>query len=82
MIAYGRFDADDKIVAAVNNNEGAVTFRIPVWQIGIYDGTDMVRLILTTCEGYTQDAAMYRIEEGHLVLTLPPFSGAILKDVK
>lgn len=82
VIAYGRFDANDKIVAAVNNNEGAVTFRIPVWQIGVYDGTDMVRLILTNCEGYTQDAAMYRIEEGHLVLTLPPFSGAILKDVK
>ncbi len=82
VIAFGRFDANDKIVSAVNNNEGEVTFRNQVWQIGICDGTDMVRLILTTCEGYTQDAATYRIEEGHLILTLPPFSGAILKDVK
>lgn len=82
VIAFGRFDANDKLVSAVNNNEGEVTFRIPVWQIGICDGTDMVRLILTTCEGYTQDAATYHIEGGHLVLTLPPFSGAILKDVK
>ena len=81
VIAYGRFDAQDKLVAAVNNNDGEVTFKIPVWEIGILDGTEMVRLILTTQDGYTQEATTHKIEAGYLILTLPPFSGAILKDV-
>lgn len=82
VIAYGRFDAQDKLVAAVNNNEGEVTFKIPVWEIGVLDGTEMVRLIMTTQDGYTQEATTHPIESGYLILTLPPFSGAILKDIK
>ena len=82
MIAFGRFDQDDKLIAAVNNNEGEVTFKIPVWEIGLCDGQDMVRLILTTPNGYLQEAVTYRVEGGNVILTLPPFSGAILKDVK
>ena len=81
VIAYGRFDQNEKMVAAVNNNEGEVTFKIPVWQIGICDGEEMMRLILTTPDGYSQDATMYKIESGQLILTLPPFSGAILKKI-
>lgn len=82
VIAFGRFDMHDKLVSAVNNNNGEVTFKIPVWEIGVFDGSQMVRLILTNQEGYTQEAATYRIEDGNLILTLPPFSGAILIDVK
>lgn len=82
VIAFGRFDSHDKLVAAVNNNNGEVTFKIPVWEIGVFDGSQMIRLILTNQEGYTQETEAYRIEDGNLILTLPPFSGAILIDVK
>ena len=81
VIAFGRFDSNNRIVAAVNNNDGAVTFKIPVWQIGVFDGKEMVRLIQTSQDGYTQEAGTYRISDGILELTLPPFGGAILVEV-
>ena len=80
VIAYGRFDSNDRLVIAVNNNEGPVTFKIPVWEIGICDGSEVIRLFQTTPEGYNENIDTYRIEEGMLTLPLPPFSGAILKD--
>ena len=65
----------------MNNNNGEVTFKIPVWEIGVVDGLDMVRLILTTETGFTQESVKYQVERGNIILTLPPFSGAILKRV-
>jgi len=41
----------------------------------------MVRLIQTSQDGYTQEAGTYRISDGILELTLPPFGGAILVEV-
>lgn len=82
VISYGRFDAKDKIVVALNNNDGAVTIQVPVWQIGVIDGTNMVRLIITTTEAYNVEAVMYHIEGGNITIDLPPFSAVVIKDIE
>lgn len=82
VISYGRFDSKDRIVVALNNNDGAVTIKVPVWQIGVIDGTNMVRLIITTGEAYNVEAVMYHIEGGNITIDLPPFSAVVIKDIE
>lgn len=82
VIGYGRFDKKDRMVMAVNNNNGEVTIKIPVWEIGVVDGSEMVRLIMTYTDGYNLEAITYRIEEGILTLPLPPFSSVIIKNIE
>ncbi|ROR25664.1 alpha-glucosidase [Mobilisporobacter senegalensis] len=79
FISYGRFDHKDKIVAAINNNHHEITVTIPVWEIGIGDGENMVRLIKTNEIGYDLSEELYTVEGGKIVITMESVSGVILK---
>lgn len=81
-ISYGRFLEEDKFIIAINNNSMEIQVSIPVWQIGIIDSENLVRLIMTTEEGYNLEAIMYHAENKILRLTLPPVSGVIIKNLK
>ncbi|HEX3075993.1 MAG TPA: glycoside hydrolase family 13 protein, partial [Lachnospiraceae bacterium] len=81
FISYGRFDENDKIVIAVNNSRQEISPEISVWELGILDTDRLVRLILTTEQGYDLEAKMYQVQSGILKVTLPPLSGCIIKTI-
>ena len=81
-LSYGRFDENDKIVVAVNNHNDTLTMKINVWQMGIEDSDRLGRLILTTEDGYDLSAQVYQSENGILTLTLPAYSGVIIKNIE
>ena len=81
-LSYGRFDENDKIVVAVNNHNDTLTMDINVWQMGIEDNERLGRLILTTEEGYDLSAQVYQSQNGVLTLTLPAYSGVIIKNIE
>lgn len=81
FISYGRFDEKDKIVIAINNGSRELTVDIPVWQIGITDSENLVRLIMTTEGGYSIEAAMFHSRNHMLTLTLPPVSAVVIKNM-
>jgi len=81
-MSYGRFDENDKMVIAVNNHHEELTIDINVWEIGIEDSDRLVRLIMTTEDGYDLKAEVYQSINGILRLTLPATSGVIIKNVE
>ncbi|BCN28990.1 glycoside hydrolase family 13 protein [Anaeromicropila herbilytica] len=81
-LSYGRFNEEDKFVVIINNIEYERTFVIPVWEIGITDQDRLVRLIQTTEEGYNLEAVHYQVEEDHLVIRVPAYSGTIVKNTE
>ncbi len=79
-LSYGRFDDKDKIIVAVNNHFDSLSMEINAWELGIDDADTLVRLILTTEDGYDLSTQFYRTQNGILHLTLPAVSGVIIKN--
>ncbi len=80
VISYGRFDKKDKFVIIVNSNSKEVSLEIPVWEIGITDDDQLVRVIMTTSNGYNLESEYYQSEAGLLKITLEPISSMIIKN--
>jgi len=78
VICYSRFDKDDDIIIAVNNNNYEAVVDIPVWQLGIIGDQPLVRLAYTNGWGFGIDMETYWTEDGHLNLKLMPNSSLMM----
>lgn len=78
IIGMIRFDKDNQVLVAVNNNEQGHKVSIPVWIGEVFDGTLMERLILSVEDGFTTEKA-YLVSNGEIEIFLPPFSAAVLR---
>lgn len=81
FISYGRFDEQDKFVIAINSGEQPVSIDLPVWRLGMTEDNRMARLINTSRDGFSLEAAMYNIENGILHLNCPPKYGVVIKNL-
>ena len=80
VIAYARFDRNDRVVVVFNNDSTEKELTLNVWPAGVENGHVMRRIFLTDAEGYNQEYADYAVKEGQITLILGPSSGAVLKD--
>ena len=81
MIAYGRFDREDKFLIVLNNNEESREVSIPVWETGMKLDSTLENCLMTNRDGFTDFAFQYPVKNGFAELTLPPKSAAVLKEV-
>lgn len=78
-LAYGRFNSNEHFVMAFNSSDHEITEEISVWRLGVTDEMQMVRLIMTTGNGFSLEAAIYQVENGRVKVTLPPCTSVIIK---
>ena len=81
-LAYARFHRKGQCVILINNQDRELTKEVTVWEAGIRKEGVMTTLIQTTQEGYSLEAAEYPVQTGRIQITLPAFSGTILKFVR
>lgn len=81
VIAYGRFDREDKFLIVLNNNEESRKVSIPVWETGMKLDTTLENCLMTNRDGFTDFAFQCPVKNGFAELTLPPKSAAVLKEV-
>lgn len=81
IIGYGRFDEKDKYIVLFNNLDESVKLEISPWEIGVAMQSTLRLLIETFETGFSMDEKFYRVVEGVAIITLPPKSGMILKEV-
>ena len=79
LVAYGRFDASNKVVVIMNNNYEGIELKFSVMEIGIPDRSVLTQLILTTEEGYLLDPITYRVNDNKLYVRLPKVSAMVLR---
>ncbi len=83
FIAYARFDAENCAVVACNNDETAQVISLPLWTIGVGDGTEMIRRFLTDEEGFrSEPVSVGAVRKGTLLLRLTARSAAVLIPAK
>jgi len=82
LIAFGRFDDEQQCVVIVNcNQEDGVKADIPVWEIGVNDGSKMTTLITSSREGYSLEDKTYTVSDGALSLELMGESAVVLRSM-
>ena len=81
-IAYGRFDAESAVAVACNNTGRPMRLDLPLRDLGIPDGTEMVVRFVSTEAGYeADDAPAGTVRNGVLRFDAPVYSAAILTPV-
>ncbi len=82
ILAYGRFDAENQFVVAVNCSWELKEVHIPVWQAGLPEKGAMRRLVYSYEDGYTTEYEEYLIEDGEVVVNLGAYSALVLKNLE
>ncbi len=81
VLSFGRWDENDRIVFALNNNKNPLSLRLPVWKAECGPNGKMETLIVTGNDSYNTDAVIYKVENGYLDITLPAYGGMALREV-
>ena len=79
LIGYGRFTREGQSLILVNNNDYEVTKEWSIWYLGIPKECVLIRLMMTTAEGYSTEAKEYPVISGKVKVVLPPTSAVILR---
>ncbi|MCR5295688.1 MAG: glycoside hydrolase family 13 protein [Lachnospiraceae bacterium] len=79
-ISYGRFNAREQFVVAVNAGEDPIPVEIPVWETGITQNSNvyMEEVLVTDREGYSAVPRKRLVTGGILTLDLRPFEAVVL----
>ena len=81
IIAYSRFDKEDKFLIALNNTEESKCISIPVWQANMAAEGVLESKLMTSRDGFSDFPFHYSIRNGRAELTLAPKSAMVLKEV-
>ena len=81
VICYGRFDEQEKMVVLINGSFDKPKVRVPVWEAGVTEKEDLLRLMMSTEGGFTMEQVVCPVRGGVLEITLPAISAMLLKAV-
>ena len=81
ILGYGRFDKNERYAVIVNNTQETVNVAVPVWQIGVADGSRMEQQLMSVAESFTKVPDIYVVTDGYLMVAMPRTSAVILKDI-
>ncbi|MGN0135130.1 glycoside hydrolase family 13 protein [Anaerotignum sp.] len=82
VIAYGRFDREEKFLIVLNNTDESKSISVPVWQAGMKLEGSLENCLMTNRDGFTDFAFQCPVKNGFAELTMPPKSAAAWKEVE
>lgn len=82
MIGYGRFTANECVCVLVQTTEQKKTVRVPVWRLGMPDGSFMASMMSCGTEGFSIEAKLYKVKDGCIEVEVMPEGGIVLKSVE
>ena len=81
VLAYGRFDAKEKMVVLCNNTAQKMNLKLPVWEMGSALQGHLQLQIVTDTKGFSQKQQMVEIIDGMACFALSPQSAMLWKEV-
>ena len=79
VLCYGRFNRKQQFVILINNDDYSRTIDFSIWQAGIPKECTLQQVMYTTENTYATASVVYKVEAGHLKITLPGHSSVVLK---
>ncbi len=81
ILAYGRFDAEDIVLVAVNRSAEERQVELPVWELGLPLDAPMVSLFTSGMGGFSVEASILPTYDGVISLTIPAEGTLIWKNL-
>ncbi len=81
VLAYGRFDAKEKMLVLCNNTKEKVKITLPVWEMGMALQAGLQLQIMTDTKGFSQKQQSIEIINGIACFALSPQSAMVWKEV-
>ena len=78
ILAYGRFEGEDRVVVIVNNRCELAEVTVPVWLAEVPVKCRMKKLMYSYQEGYSVDYEEYLVEDGEVVVNMGAYSALVL----
>ncbi len=78
ILAYGRFEGEDRVVVIVNNRCELAEVTVPVWLAEVPMKCRMKKLMYSYQEGYSVDYEEYLVEDGEVVVNMGAYSALVL----
>lgn len=82
LLSYGRFDEKDKIAVAIYIGDEAKEIELPVWKMGVSEGTVMMRLAESDESGFTIATHSIRTKDGNIKVHMNPNSAVVYKNLR
>ncbi len=79
MLCYGRFNRKQQFLVLVNNDAYPNSIDLSAHSINIPRECTMQQVMYTTEESYSVVPIEYKVEGGHIQITLPRYSAVVLK---
>jgi alpha-glucosidase len=77
-ISYARFDENSIIMTAVNNNAHAITVSLPLAELGVKDGSEVLRIFRTDEKGYDDcNVTAGRVKDGRFEFKADRYSSYV-----
>ena len=80
IFTYGRFDFDDKIIVAINNNDNEKFVKIPVWKAGVDTDGVMYNIFSSKECSFEINDRQIEVKEGYVNILIPSFCALILSE--
>jgi alpha-glucosidase len=77
FLSYGRWDDNEKIVVAINNNAKPMEILLPVWKIGMASGC-LTEKIVTGADTFRESSKRYYVNRGELKIIVPIYGAVVL----
>ena len=79
-LSYGRFSDDEQIIVILNNQEYERDVRVTAWKTGVSrkGAAAFQRIMLSSKDGYTEEAEEYIAEAGILQVRMPAYGVMVL----
>jgi len=77
FLSYGRWDDNQKIIVAINNNPRPMEVTLPVWKIGVSKGFLKERLV-TGGDAFHETLRKHPVSQGGVKLTVPIHGAVVL----
>lgn len=78
ILAYGRFQGEDRIAVIINNRSELVEVTVPVWTIEVPVKCRMKKLMYSYEDSYSVDYEEYLVENGEVVVNMGAYSALVL----
>ena len=78
ILAYARFQGEDRIVVIINNRSELAEVTVPVWIAEIPMKCRMRKLIYSYEDGYSTDYEEYLVDCGEVVVNMGAYSALVL----
>ncbi len=79
MLSYARFNREEQIVVAINNNDKGLSARISVTEAGIPRGAVLTQVFFTQKKTFSKANVDYQLENGLFDIFLPAHSAVVFK---